>query len=292
MTAAAGEIMETKKHGFSWRAFVSIGLVYSFIIIAITGTILYLAPKGKIARWTDWHIFGLTKYDWEGLHTVFSYSFVLFSLVHLFVFNWACFVSYIKRKTARGLEKKPEIILVTGLCALVLAGTVVPFPPFSWVLNYGEHLSQSWETAETAPPIPNAEELTLDELSQEHIGITAVQAVKRLQGQGFRLEDDGRTLEEIAAANSTTPMAVYRAVLRQDPGAVPGRGIGRKTLDSIALETHTTAEALIDVLQKNGISARKHMTLSQIADTNSISTRQVYELLAEQSGKTIKTGTK
>jgi len=39
----------------------SLSLGFSFLIMSYTGIILFLVPKGKIAYWVDWHLFGLSK---------------------------------------------------------------------------------------------------------------------------------------------------------------------------------------------------------------------------------------
>ena len=43
--------MNKRKKKFSWRAFISMGLFYSLIIIFLTGIVLYLAPSGQVAHW-------------------------------------------------------------------------------------------------------------------------------------------------------------------------------------------------------------------------------------------------
>jgi len=87
---------------FSWKAFISFGLTYSFIIIFLTGIVLYFAPAGRIAQWVNWKFAGFSKEEWQAIHTIFSYLFVILSIFHLFTANWKTFVSYLKNKTQNG----------------------------------------------------------------------------------------------------------------------------------------------------------------------------------------------
>jgi hypothetical protein len=75
------------KNKFSWKAFISFGLTYSFIIIIVSGVMLYMSPPGRYAHWVNWKILGFTKEGWQAIHTVFSYTFVILSIFHLFSIN-------------------------------------------------------------------------------------------------------------------------------------------------------------------------------------------------------------
>ena len=54
-------IMEEIKTGFKLKEMTSILLIFTLIIDALSGVILYIAPFGRYANWTVWTLWGLTK---------------------------------------------------------------------------------------------------------------------------------------------------------------------------------------------------------------------------------------
>jgi hypothetical protein len=43
------------------RGFASLLTTFSFIVMSISGILLFIVPQGRIAEWTDWRMLGLTK---------------------------------------------------------------------------------------------------------------------------------------------------------------------------------------------------------------------------------------
>ena len=70
---------------FHWRAFVSLLVVLGFVILGTTGIGLYLTPAGRIANWSGWTLAGLTKAQWQAVHMVFGFLFVIAGAFHLAV---------------------------------------------------------------------------------------------------------------------------------------------------------------------------------------------------------------
>ena len=100
----------TTKNKISWRAFTSLYITVSFIIIIISGLILYIAPPGRIAKWAHLPILGLEKDQWQALHTIFTFLFIIASGFHLY-FNWKLFMSYLRDKISRSLSLQKELLL-------------------------------------------------------------------------------------------------------------------------------------------------------------------------------------
>jgi len=53
------------------KKITSLSLGFSFVIMSCTGIVLYIAPHGRVSRWLDWHLFGLDKAQYQGLHCYF-----------------------------------------------------------------------------------------------------------------------------------------------------------------------------------------------------------------------------
>ena len=82
---------------FNYRAFVSILTGFSFILMTVTGLVLFFAPSCRIARDTSWSVLGYNKDQWIDVHVWFSIVFVIASIFHIY-FNWAVLVCYFKAK--------------------------------------------------------------------------------------------------------------------------------------------------------------------------------------------------
>ena len=271
--------METLKKRFSWRAFISFGLVFSFIIIFLTGIVLYLSPAGRIANWVNWKFIGFSKLQWQSIHTNFSYLFVILSVFHLFMINWKVFLSYIKSKTKEGLNKKMELYLSTLFTILIFLGVIYSVPPFSTVMNFGEFLTESWENKETEPPIPHAELLSLIELSEQLDSMSVDKIVNRLKSNNIVFNNTGETLTEIGLMNNMPPIDIYNKITNNSLTGMAGTGMGGKTLDEYSSEFGKDIDKILDILKANGIEAGKDQTLKEVATENDMAARDIYELI-------------
>ena len=81
--------LKSKKR-FSTKGFTSLLLTCCFLVMTVSGVILFLTPRGRDARWTDWTLFGLDKEEWGALHINNSILLLVVVAVHL-VLNWSMF---------------------------------------------------------------------------------------------------------------------------------------------------------------------------------------------------------
>ena len=78
---------------FRIRVFVSFGIMFSFLVSALAGIVLYFRPEGSLASWTRWQALGIDKKGWEGVHTVTVVLFLVFAAV-LVTINLLVDISY------------------------------------------------------------------------------------------------------------------------------------------------------------------------------------------------------
>ncbi len=271
---------DTKKK-FSWRAFISLGLTYSFIIIFITGIVLYLAPPGRIAHWVNWKFMGFLKEEWQAIHMNFSLLFVILSIFHLFTINWKTFWSYLKSKTSKGLNKKREFIISTFLTIAIFFAIIFSVPPFSNIVDFGEYLTNSWENKEETPPIPHAELFTLADLPSQLENMSIESIESKLNAHKIKYESVNQTLSEIAHSNNITPNALYDLIVKKPQGGMQGMGLGKKTLEDLANENAMDVKSFIDILKANNIEANKDETLKDLADKYNMAARDLYSLIMD-----------
>ena len=149
----------------------------------VSGVILYIAPPGRIAKWTFIPILGLEKDQWQALHTIFTFLFIIANGFHLY-FNWKSFLSYLsdKRKQVFRLRREllSTIVVVIGIFYLVLLNV----QPFKTVMDFGESMKNEWSIDSSEPPVPHAEEMTISELAKT-INSDPEILISRLNQQGI-----------------------------------------------------------------------------------------------------------
>ncbi|MFC1490605.1 DUF4405 domain-containing protein [Candidatus Latescibacterota bacterium] len=205
-----------KKNNFSWRKFTSFNLMLSFIAISLTGIVLYIVPPGRVANWVNWTMLGMTKENWAAVHTIFSFLFIAFSILHI-VFNWKTFLSYLKNKVTKNLSMKKEFNVAAVLTLVVFAGTLFSLPPFGTIMGIGENIKNSWEEGYEAAPAPHTELLTLEQAADE-LGMQLDRVIAKLGRNGVEVSDSQKTLKEIAEENGMPPSEVYGIIQRRGEG--------------------------------------------------------------------------
>ena len=56
-----------KIKGFKWRGMFTFLVVLALVVDAVSGIILYIAPPGRVANWTNWQVWGLGKDQWGAM---------------------------------------------------------------------------------------------------------------------------------------------------------------------------------------------------------------------------------
>jgi len=259
--------MEKNKKNFNWRGFTSLYITLSFIIMAISGIILYFAPPGRVANWSYWRFLGLLKSQWQAIHTIFTFLFIIAAGFHLF-FNWKPFIAYLKTKFESSIKLRKELIISSLVVVLIFVMTINDSVPFKNVMDFGEELKDSWSTQKTEPPIPHAEDLTIFEFAKT-INIPVDELKRSLVAQGFSIPNDEITIKEIAKQNNISPNDIYNKIkpnnnqLNQPLGE--GRGYGRKTLSEICSQNNISIDVALSNLKAHGIEAKENEKLKDIA---------------------------
>lgn len=208
---------------FRARGFISLLLALSFLVAAVSGSVLFITPRGRVANWTGWTVAGLTKHEWAALHINACLLMLIGAIVHL-VLNWRIFWSYIQKKSA-GFNLKWEMaasVLITGA---VVAGTLYEVPPLTATAAWNEWMKNYWEGASSAGPVPHAEEFTLARLAQT-TELSAANLVTALKEEGIAVEGENMTIAELAQRNGMVPSQIYAAITKRFPDAAAGMPAG------------------------------------------------------------------
>jgi len=283
-----------RKGALNVRALTAFVVTWAFAVAMVSGTVLYIVPKGRVAYWTDWALAGLDKDAWGGIHIVFGAVFIIAGILHLY-FNWKPFKKYLADRAAGHVHVKREVVIATGATVLILAAAIAEVPPVSWLFDLNETVKQSWVSSpDLEPPYGHAEESSLRSLARR-TGMDLDAALVRLMENGIAANGQGDNLKAIARRNGLTPMAVY-AVMRPGKAEAPkagvqartpesveaqfeGTGIGRRRLTDMIAVAGIDPETAVERLAANGLEAETTHTLRRIADAHGLRPIQVLQVI-------------
>jgi hypothetical protein len=265
---------------FQWRAFVTLFVTLSVLLLAVSGIVLYVAPPGRVAHWSLWTLLGLDKETWQGIHTVFAFLFVVAGAFHLY-FNWRIFWSYLRSKLVAGVRMKRELALAAGLVVAIGVLTAAGLPPFATVMDLGERARQSWSTDGGEPPVPHAEILTLERLA----AITQMpleRVLENLESAGVTGATPQSTIAALASTDGRTPEQLWIALKGQEkPKALPaGGGYGRKTVGEVCAQLEVSPEEGLARLRRQGLDATADTPMKDLADRHGRRPHDLLQILA------------
>lgn len=269
------------KKQFHWRSFITFYIIISFLIMSISGLILYFAPPGRVAYWTEWKFIALTKTNWQAIHTIFTFIFVAATVFHIY-FNWKVITSYIKSKINESMKRKRELVYSSTFGLLIMIFTITNVPPFSTVMDFGDDLSNSWATQETEPPVPHAELLTVSEFA-DIIKKPPGFIVKKLNENNIKVPNSSITIKELAANYNITPKRLYEIIQDKNTygslSSLLGSGLGRKSLSDVSKQFNIPIQDVLLRLKSKGIAASFENNIRDLALKHNISPVEVFKMI-------------
>jgi hypothetical protein len=281
----------TKK--FHWKVFVSFYVVFSFLALAVSGIVLYVAPPGRIANWSVWRMVLLSKAQWQAVHTIVALLFLVAAGFHIY-FNWKVLVAYLKSKLHEGLRMKREIATATAAAVALLTVTIAGVPPFSTVMDVGEGIKNSWSTAASEPPVPHAELLTVEKLA-DTVKIPTEKVVANLEKHGVKMAQPGMTVRQIADQNNLTPQQVYQKIQSEDAkpkvSLAEGGGWGRMNVQQVCERFSVPVDAGVARLQAAGFEASGTTMVRELATARGKTPIEIAKIIAGDDGTVPSPGT-
>lgn len=215
------------------RKFVSLTLLFSFLLLLLSSLMLYVVPEGRVASWADWSVLLLGKEQWGAVHITGGTLFLLFSFWHMLL-NIRTLRHHLS--VARGKAALAGAVLV---CVVCYGATVAELQPVQFLIDLNRNIKTAQEQKHGTPPYGHAETSSLSEfcafMRLDEAAVTA-----GLRAGGLENADPADTLADIAAAGGMSPAELYRRIL-EIPGMEPapaaaggGRGRGRRLLEGTA----------------------------------------------------------
>ncbi len=200
---------------FRFQVFTSLSLLVLFLMIALSGAILYISPRGRVANWGQWTVWGWDKDSWAAFHINATICFVVFSIIHL-LFNWKMLLGYLKRGIVGVVRGRLELLAALILGGLLYGGTLYHVPPFSQFVTWREAFKDYWERRSPPAAIPHLEEFTLERISQL-TGVPKEEILYFVRSLGVNDVKSSNTLAEIAAQKGISPRQVFDAMAERFP---------------------------------------------------------------------------
>ena len=293
---------QDSKTAFQWRAFISTLTGLSFVAMCLTGIILFVVPPGRVANWTGWTLYGLTKAQWQALHIWFSLLFMVAAIVHI-VYNWQCLLRYCQSKVTKAFTLRAEWSLSLVLCVVLLVATLANWRPFSSLVDWGESIKHSWDDPTRRPPVPHMELLTLSALAEQVEDIPLDTMLENLRARNIAVDSPDAIVGELAAAHGMTPETLYNIAIGAahrghgrgagqpggggsgggrgmgGGGGGGGSGFGRMTLEQYCADAGIDTDAAIEKLRTTGVTATRTTTIREIAETANVRPSAVPDLL-------------
>lgn len=188
------------------KKLTSFTLSFSFLTMTFTGIMLYIVPKGKVAYWADWKMFGLSKGDYGDLHITSMFIFMVFAFIHIY-YNWKPIVNYLKDKSKKISFTTKEFLIALTINIFFIVGTFYSIQPVKGILDINNEIKDYWEIEYGTPPYGHAEESNLKRFCKKtHIDLKT--AKENLTKNGIKFTMD-QTLKEIAKNNKVSPQYLY-----------------------------------------------------------------------------------
>jgi len=248
----------------------------------ISGIILYIAPPGRIAKWTYIPILGLEKNQWQALHTIFTFLFIIANGFHLY-FNWNSFISYLKDKKKQVFRLRKELISASFITIGIFYLILMNVPPFKSVIEFGEAKKSEWSNDSVEPPVPHAEEMTILELART-INEDPEELISRLEKQGISA-DQNSVVKKIAQKYEISPQRIFEKLKVQENSKTGHegvkRGFGRMTLIQICNQKNIPLTNAVMKLNNLGIDAQGESLLRDLAQKSNKSPIDIVNIIAD-----------
>ncbi len=271
------------------RKITSLTMLISFVLCLLTSVILYITPHGRVAYWSEWRLWGLSKTQWSELHLNLGILLLLAGLLHIY-YNWQPITAYLKNKA-----KELKVLTINFNIALLLSlmvgvGTYLHIPPLSTIIDFSSAIKDAAAVKYGEPPYGHAELSSLKMFARK-VGLDLDRSTELLRQANISFANDKETIVAIANKNHLTPKELYEIIKpakleREGEGQTafpdsPPPGFGRKTLLEISTEFNQDLPEIIQALSRQGLKADASQSIKEIAAQNNMEPMAIFEIIRD-----------
>lgn len=270
------------------RKITSLTLAITGIIELITSVVLYIMPAGRVAYWSDYRLFGLSKTEWGNIHITVGTLFVVMGGIHIYL-NWRPITAYIRNRAKKLTIFTTSFNIALLLSLYVTIGTLYGLPPMNYIVAFGEYLSDAANETYGEPPYGHAELSSL-KMFCRRLNIDLEQAIVLLDEAGLEVRDTGEAVGDIAKAGGLTPQQLYdiiRSAHIADPAEgrefpeIPFPGFGKKTIKELCQTYQLPLSTVLAKLSEAGFSVQADDTVKDVSSNNDSTPMEIFEAIKE-----------
>lgn len=272
------------------RKITSLTLVISGLIELVTCVVLYIIPSGRVAYWVNYRLFGLSKTQWGDIHITVGTLLILALVLHVY-YNWRPITAYLKNKAKQLTVFTKSFNIALAISIYVVAGTIYSLPPMNYVIQLGEHFTNTGNKKYGEPPYGHAELSSLKMFCDKmHIDLT--EAVKKLNGANIKIDNIQRSLKEIAKKNNITPQKLYKTIKINSKKLANGKtafpdspfpGFGNMTIQDICQLYSLSIPKVQAQLNEAGLQVRDSETVKEIGEKNDSNPMAIFEIIKQST---------
>ena len=275
-------------------------MLLSFVVLIFNSLVLYIAPEGRVAYWSDWRFWGLTKSQWGDQHVTIGFLFLAAGLLHLF-YNWNLILAYLKDKARKIKIFTLSFNIALVLTALFVFGTYYSYPPMTVILHVSDSFKAAGAKKYGEPPYGHAELSSLRMFAKKE-NLDLEKAIRLLRAAGFTTVDGKEKIKDIAAMKNLTPQQVYEIIKTAKRGTekasimkgvndfpdTPAPGFGRMTMEDFCRKYHLNLDKIVSFLAQEGIKVEGGRTMKENAGANGKEPMELFEILQKVAQTTEK----
>jgi len=126
-----------------FRKITSFVMLYSFLIMVLSGIMLFISPFGRLSMMIQWEFLGLDKMQWQALHLIFMLIFTLAGLLHIF-YNYKAIKNYLKSKSKKIVVFTTAHSIAIAVTAALFYVTISHMEPFESFVKMNKSFNDYW----------------------------------------------------------------------------------------------------------------------------------------------------
>ena len=270
------------------RKITSLTALLAFLFLMLTSVILYIVPAGRIAYWSDWRLWGLSKTQWSEMHLNLGVLLLLTICLHIY-YNWKPIIQYLKNKAKKLTVFTRDFNAALLIILVFLLGTYFTMPPFSTIINISEGIKDKAAIKYGEPPFGHAELARLKSFVKK-TGLDLETSLKLMEQKGIKFEGPDQIFLDIAKKNRMTPKQVFEAITPQEKEGgikglpeVPAPGLGKLTLSQICEKAELNHLQIIKELEADGLAISADKKMKDLARQNNLTPIELYDAIRDAS---------
>ena len=125
------------------RKITSFVMLFSFVIMVVSGAMLFISPFGRLSMMIRWEVLGLDKMDYQALHLIFMLVFTIAGIIHI-IYNLKAIKNYLKNKSKKVVVFTKEFVIALAVTSGLFYATVNHVEPLESFVKMNKSFNNYW----------------------------------------------------------------------------------------------------------------------------------------------------